>query len=50
MDCVKQQYNREVLKKDCGQRVTLLDFIKFLTPLFFVSFIPIQRRITVYVF
>lgn len=25
MDCVKQQYNREVLKKDCGQRVTSID-------------------------
>lgn len=25
MDRVKQQYNRELLKKDCGQRVTLLD-------------------------
>lgn len=36
MDCVKQQYNREVLKKDCGQRVTLLD--KFLIPLKFGHF------------
>lgn len=45
MDCMKQQYNREVLKNNCGQRVTLLD--RFFDSLILILFVPIQRIIRI---